>query len=134
MRIIHGLLLVGLAACAGSHAPDAGSDASATPDATARDGATGSACMPQNVPFGGFNASEIAVEAPSAGDIQSIVDESTAPVGVTFYPAAGEANALSIGDLAAGANYGVWVRRVVSATTSRYADNYFTLAFKADTA
>ena len=77
---------------------------------------------------------EIGIEAPSVGDIQSVADESTAPVGVTFYPAAGEANALSIGDLAAGANYGVWVRRVVSATTSRYADNYFTLAFKADTA
>jgi len=63
MRIIHCLLLVGLAACAGSHTPDAGSDASATPDAaTARDGATGSACMPQNVIFGGFNASEVYLE------------------------------------------------------------------------
>jgi len=86
-----------------------------------------------NTPFADDSV-EIAIEAPSGGDIQTIADESTAPTGVTFYAAAGEANALSIGDLAAGSNYGVWVKRVVSATSSRYADNYFTLAFKADTA
>jgi len=86
-----------------------------------------------NTPFTDDSV-EIAIEAPSAGDIQSVADESTAPTGVTFYTAAGESNALSIGDLASGSNYGVWVKRVVSATSSRYADNYFTLAFKADTA
>jgi hypothetical protein len=86
-----------------------------------------------NTPFSDDSV-EIAIEAPSGGEIQSVADESTAPTGVTFYTAAGEGNALSIGDLAPGSVYGVWVKRVVTATGSRYADNYFTLSFKADTA
>ena len=86
-----------------------------------------------NTPFTDDSV-EIAIEAPSGGEIQSIANEDTAPTGLTFYTAAGEGNALSIGDLSAGSVYGVWTKRVVSATTSRYADNYFTLSFKADTA
>jgi hypothetical protein len=66
MRIICCALLVGLTGCSGSHVSDAGMDGSdgsvSTDAAIARDGATGSACMPMNVPFNGFRASEAYLE------------------------------------------------------------------------
>lgn len=86
-----------------------------------------------NTPFANDSV-EIGMEAPSSGDIQSIANEGTAPGGVTFYTAVDEASALSIGTLSAGGNYGVWIKRAVTATALRYADNNFQLAFKADTA
>lgn len=85
-----------------------------------------------NTPFADDTV-EIGIEAPSAGDIQSVANESTAPTSVTFSAPADEANALSIGNLSSGGNYGVWIKRIVSATSSRYADNSFSLNFKADT-
>ncbi|MDH5542992.1 MAG: hypothetical protein OEY64_08530 [Nitrospinota bacterium] len=85
-----------------------------------------------NTPFAD-DAVEIAIELPVSNAIQSIANETTAPTGLTFYTAAGEANALSIGNLAAGAVYGLWIKRVVSVTSQRYANNYFSFTFKADT-
>lgn len=46
---------------------------------------------------------------------QSVADESTAPVGVTFSDAAGYANALAIGDMPAGQHMAIWVRRTITA-------------------
>jgi len=57
----------------------------------------------------------------------------TAPTGLTFSPAASEASALSIGSLASGAAYGVWIKRTVNPTTQRYPNNSFSIMFKADT-
>ncbi len=76
---------------------------------------------------------EIAIEATSAGAIQSVANETTVPTALTFSTANSEANALSIGSLASGGSYGVWIKRVVTATTERYPENYFSLTFKADT-
>lgn len=64
MRIISCLLLLVGVGCSGSHAVDAGRDASVAMDAAAGDGATGGACMPALVPAAGFRASESSVEAP----------------------------------------------------------------------
>jgi hypothetical protein len=85
-----------------------------------------------NTPFADDHA-EIGIEAPTAGAIQSVADEATAPASVTFSLADGEANGLSIGNLASGDVYGVWLKRVVSSTNQRYANNSLTFAFKADT-
>jgi len=85
-----------------------------------------------NTPFAD-DAVEIAIELPVSNAIQSLANETNAPTGVTFYPASGEGSALAIGNLAVGAVYGLWIKRVVSATTQRYADNYFSFTFKADT-
>lgn len=46
---------------------------------------------------------------------QSIANETTAPVGVTFVAAASEAAALTLGDLPAGQARAVWERRIVTA-------------------
>lgn len=86
----------------------------------------------QNTPFT-FDEVQIGIEATAANAIQVIAAETTAPTGITFSLAATEGAALAIGDLAAGATYGVWIRRVVSATTTRYAANNFMLNVKADT-
>jgi len=75
----------------------------------------------------------IAIETPVSGAIQTIADESTAPTGLTFSSAATEGAALSIGNLAAGATYGVWIKRTVNPTSQRYPNNSFSITFKADT-
>ena len=76
---------------------------------------------------------DIGIEALGAGAMQSVANDTTAPTGITFFPAASEAAALSIGNIAAGGGYGIWVRRTVSPTMNRYADNNFVISVKADT-
>lgn len=85
-----------------------------------------------NTPFP-MDEVSIGLEAVSNGGIQALADELTAPSGVSFSLAASEGAALEIGNLAAGGMYGIWIKRVVQATTLRYADNGFTLALRADT-
>ena len=77
MRNIFGVAMLLLAACSGSQGStrtdaatdgaltrmDAGADAATNPDATTP---TGGSCVLQNVPFGGFNASEVSVEGPGS--------------------------------------------------------------------
>lgn len=69
----------------------------------------------------GVNATETAV-----------ANESTAPADVTFSQPSSLGAGLSIGDLAPGAHYGVWVRRTVTAGAAVAADN-FTLRVQGDT-
>jgi len=90
--------------------------------------------LESNTPFSDDSV-EIGLETADAnGEIQTVAGEGSAPAGVTFSAAGGEVNGLSIGTLGAGKNHGVWVKRVVTATSLRYADNNFTLSVKADTA
>lgn len=63
---------------------------------------------------------------------QSVANENTAPTGVTFSAAPDEANALSIGDLSAGAAKAIWIKRIVSAGAAASTDG-FTLRVKGDT-
>lgn len=63
----------------------------------------------------------------------AVANESTAPTSVTFSAAASEGAALSLGNLAAGQRYGVWIRYTVTAGASAGADS-FTLRVKGDTA
>jgi len=74
----------------------------------------------------------LAGEGASA-TIETVTDESTAPSGESFSTAENEAAALSIGTLAPGAYYGVWIKRVITAAASSYANDTFTLRVKADT-
>ncbi len=66
------------------------------------------------------------------GTEQTVVDESTAPSGVSFSAPTTFAGGLAIGDLAAGAHKAVWVRRTVNAGAAAYADS-FTLRVQGDT-
>lgn len=51
----------------------------------------------------------------------TITNDTTAPANVSFYPALGEANALSIGTLNTSDYYPVWIKRIVAATTDTVA-------------
>tara|TARA_R110000744_G_scaffold87543_3_gene170932 strand:- start:7027 stop:7509 length:483 start_codon:yes stop_codon:yes gene_type:complete len=63
-------------------------------------------------------AIRIAVGTSAVGGIeQAIVDESTAPAGVTFVTAVDIANAIALGDIPAGSHRAIWFERVVDAGT-----------------
>jgi hypothetical protein len=69
-----------------------------------------------------------------ANTIETVGNESTAPTGPTFDIAEDFANALSIGNLTPGQAHGVWVKRIVSATTAAFANDGATLRVRANTA
>jgi hypothetical protein len=70
---------------------------------------------------------------PVGGLEPSVLDETTAPAGVTFSAAADEANALAIADLAPGATRSLWIRLTVNAGAAPGSESY-ALSFKCDTA
>lgn len=57
----------------------------------------------------------LAAEAAVADTIQTISDEETSPVGVSWEAAVSVGTALSLGSLSAGDVYGVWIRRTFPA-------------------
>lgn len=65
-----------------------------------------------------------------SGEEQTIANENTAPVGVTFSAAATEATALSIGDLEPGEHKAIWIKRTVTETTTGVSADYVILRFK----
>ena len=65
------------------------------------------------------------------GDEQSITGENIAPVGVTFFSTS-QPTPLSIGDLAAGEYYPVWIKRVVNSEASGVSVDSVTLAVDGD--
>lgn len=69
-----------------------------------------------------------------ASTIETVADEDTAPTGPTFSDAADEDNALSIGNLAPGEAHGVWLKRIVGATTVAFPNDTATFRTKANTA
>lgn len=66
------------------------------------------------------------------GTETAVANEDTAPSGPSFTQPASFAAGLTIGDLAPGAHYPVWVRRTVTAGAAVAADN-FTLRVQGDT-
>jgi hypothetical protein len=69
----------------------------------------------------------------ASATMETVGTEGTAPTGPSFVTAVDEANALSLGSLAAGAYYGIWIKRVVGAAAAAYANDGFTLRVKGDT-
>jgi hypothetical protein len=65
---------------------------------------------------------------------QTVVDESTAPSGVSFSSPSTEGTALALGNIPAGQHKAVWVRRTVTAAAAAYNNDTFTLRTKCDTA
>ena len=64
---------------------------------------------------------------------QTIVDENTAPSGITFVPAATQGAGVVLGDIPAGQHRAVWLRRTVNAGTAAASDS-FTLRATGNTA
>ncbi len=59
--------------------------------------------------------------------VQAIVDENTAPTGVTFSTPADLANGIAIPNLAANDYLGVWIKLTLNANTAAAANDGFTL-------
>lgn len=53
----------------------------------------------------------LASEAPVAGAIQTVADDTTAPSGVSWVDAVSQGTAMSVGNMDADAIYGIWIRR-----------------------
>lgn len=68
------------------------------------------------------------------GTEQTVTNESTAPSGVTFGTAAGEGNALSIGNIPAGQHKAIWIKRIVGAAATAANDDSYVLSYAGDTA
>lgn len=69
-----------------------------------------------------------------ASTIETVADESTAPSGETFSHPTTFAGGLTIGDLAAGEEHGIWVRRTVQAAAAAANANPYTLSVQGETA
>ncbi len=68
------------------------------------------------------------------GTEQTVANEGTAPSGVSFSSANGEANGLSIGSIPAGQHKAVWVKRIVTAGASAYNADSVIIKVQGDTA
>lgn len=68
------------------------------------------------------------------GTAETIADESTAPVGESFTSPTSEGAGLSMGTMAAGDTYPIWIRRTVTAAQSALSNDTAALTFKGDTA
>ncbi|MFW0778493.1 MAG: hypothetical protein ACN2B6_12330 [Rickettsiales bacterium] len=68
------------------------------------------------------------------GTAATIANESTAPASVTFTSPTDQGSGLSLGNLAPGQFYAVWIRRVVSASASAYTNDGPLLRVSFDTA
>lgn len=77
---------------------------------------------------------QIGVEASKGTPKQLVGSESTAPTGPTFSTATSKVNGLSLGDLAAGDVYLIWVKRIVPPDTPAYDDNSFEIQVEGDSA
>jgi hypothetical protein len=87
-----------------------------------------------NTPSGDTTA-EIALGTSAVnGTEQTIGAEGTAPSGTSFSTAAGEGNALTIGDIPFGQHKAIWVKRIVSASASAYNNDGVTIRVRGDTA
>ncbi len=66
--------------------------------------------------------------------MEVIADESTAPVGETFTHITSEGTGLSLGNVAAGEKFGIWVERIISSTAAAANADAAIMTFKGDTA
>ncbi|MBU2025327.1 MAG: hypothetical protein ABIC19_00625 [Patescibacteria group bacterium] len=76
---------------------------------------------------------QIGEEAAGGSPVQEIADEDTAPSAISFSTADGQANALVLGDMAAGAVYAIWIKRIVSAGSTPQANDTAQLEVHCDT-
>src|SRR5215510_2193981 len=63
-----------------------------------------------------------------------IANESTAPAGVTFSAPSTKGAGLSLGNIATGVRYAVWVKRIVDASAAANDNNSYILKIECDTA
>lgn len=77
----------------------------------------------------------IGIEDSKGDNKQRVADESTAPtISSGFVTAVNKANGLSLGNLAPGDVYMVWLKRIVNASAAAVNDNAFEVKIEGDTA
>lgn len=74
----------------------------------------------------------IAKEEPTANALQTIASDTTAPTGLTWNAGITAATGLSIGTLASGDGYGIWIERTIVAGSQAIALAQFTLRHQFD--
>ena len=72
--------------------------------------------------------------AGAGADGADIANESTAPAGVTFSAPSSKGAGLSLGNVASGTRYAIWVKRIVSASAAANDSNSYVLKIECDTA
>lgn len=77
-------------------------------------------------------AVKIALADEAGSPIETVANESAAPVGPSFSTADGYSNGLSLGDLAPGATKAIWVEYTIDALTEAVADA-LTIGVKGET-
>jgi len=68
------------------------------------------------------------------GTEQTVANENTAPTSVTFSTAAGEGNALSIGNIPSGQHKAIWIKRHINASAAAANDDSYIISYAGDTA
>jgi hypothetical protein len=66
------------------------------------------------------------------GTEQTVANESTAPVGVTFSEPASQGAGIALGTIPAGQHRAIWLRRTINAATAAVASDSATLSTYAD--
>lgn len=87
-----------------------------------------------NTPAAGSNIDIGVGTAAMNATEQTIVDESTAPTGVTFSAAANEGAAIALGNIPAGQGRSIWIRRTITASATAYNNDSVSLTIKGETA
>jgi len=78
---------------------------------------------------------EIGIGTSAAGGTeQTIANETTSPVGVSFASPSAKAQGLALGDIPAGSHKAIWVKRVVTAGASAYTNDGSVIRIEGDTA
>lgn len=67
------------------------------------------------------------------GTEQTVVNESTAPTGVTFSAPSTKGTGIALGTIPAGQHRAVWIKRIVNAGAAAYNDDQATINFEGDT-
>lgn len=65
---------------------------------------------------------------------ETVANESTAPSGETFTQPSSFAGGLSLGDLAAGEKYAIWIRRIIPSSQTAQSNVTYVLSVQGDTA
>lgn len=89
--------------------------------------------LASNTPLATTNM-EIGLGTVSIGSTeQAVADESTAPIGVTFTDLIGEANKLTIGNIAAGSYKAIWLKRTINSGSLASNGDGITITVSGDT-
>jgi hypothetical protein len=79
-------------------------------------------------------SAEIALDANGANATAvTVADENTAPSGASFSAPSSKGAGLSLGNLAPGQKYGIWVKRIVPAATAAYNTDGVVIRVEGDT-